>query len=616
MRYSIAAVTFFGCLCTGAAEQWLKLTSPDFELYTTAGEKTGRNAILFFEQVRSTFQQIAKSKPAASRPVRIILFRSEKEYKPYRPSESAAAFFLSGDARDHIVIQSFSQEHSALVIHEYAHLMVSQAGLELPAWLNEGLAEVYSTLRPVGSKSEIGAIIPGRSQELRAGGMMPLAALMQVDHDSPYYNEKNKAGMFYAESWALTHMLALHPEYQPKFSQMLGELVRTRSASATFQKVYGKTLAEVEKDFQAYLQGSRMFVGIFDVKMEKTAEKPSVEQVSDFEARLALAGLLAGAPHSRQQAWDAYQRLAAENPKAREPEEGLTWIALREHKNPEAARHFARAGELGSRDAKLYYYAAARLHGELSDADFVAALRKAAELDPANYDAQRWLASIAMNALDYKEAVFRLKQVKKVDRKDAFPYFHALAYASFELNDPAGAKLAAERMRKFADTPEQIAQSEQLAALIERGKQGPSSIAHSSVAHNSIAPSSIAPSKTPAWDVEAPTLKRPAEPSFDPAGAPPVGQPSPQPKDWRSVDGKLERVDCLGATLRLHLASGGKKLAFLILVPETVVIKNSPGTFHDFTCGDQKPTSLTIDYVEQQDREPGAAGIVKALEFK
>jgi hypothetical protein len=38
-----------------AAEQWLKINSSNFELFTTAGEKKGREAILYLEQVRSLF---------------------------------------------------------------------------------------------------------------------------------------------------------------------------------------------------------------------------------------------------------------------------------------------------------------------------------------------------------------------------------------------------------------------------------------------------------------------------------------------------------------------------------------------------------------------------------
>src|SRR5207249_11957181 len=60
-----------------AAVQWLKLTSSHFELYTTAGEKKGREAILFYEQVRDFFARArANAKPVTDAPVRIIAFRS------------------------------------------------------------------------------------------------------------------------------------------------------------------------------------------------------------------------------------------------------------------------------------------------------------------------------------------------------------------------------------------------------------------------------------------------------------------------------------------------------------------------------------------------------------
>ena len=36
---------------------------------------------------------------------------------------------------------------------------------------------------------------------------VPLADLLKVDHSSPLYNEGDRASDFYAESWALTHML-------------------------------------------------------------------------------------------------------------------------------------------------------------------------------------------------------------------------------------------------------------------------------------------------------------------------------------------------------------------------------------------------------------------------
>src|SRR3984885_12155160 len=95
----------------GAAEQWIKLQTPHFELYTTAGEKKGREAILYFEQVRSFFLQSSPSKRAPEFPVRIVAFRSEGQYKPYRMSESAYAYYTQSRNRDYIVMQDISSEN-------------------------------------------------------------------------------------------------------------------------------------------------------------------------------------------------------------------------------------------------------------------------------------------------------------------------------------------------------------------------------------------------------------------------------------------------------------------------------------------------------------------------
>ena len=76
-----------------AAEQWLKLKSSHFELYTTAGEKKGREAILYFEQVQDFFSRARSSnaKLISDASIRIVAFRSENEFKPYRINESATA---------------------------------------------------------------------------------------------------------------------------------------------------------------------------------------------------------------------------------------------------------------------------------------------------------------------------------------------------------------------------------------------------------------------------------------------------------------------------------------------------------------------------------------------
>ncbi len=42
-----------------------------------------------------------------------------------------------------------------------------------------------------------------------------------MEQDSPLYNVKSQAPLFYAESWALVHMLYLGDDYRPKLRGLL-----------------------------------------------------------------------------------------------------------------------------------------------------------------------------------------------------------------------------------------------------------------------------------------------------------------------------------------------------------------------------------------------------------
>jgi hypothetical protein len=103
--------------------------------------------------------------------------------------------------------EGFADE-AAVVFHEYSHLLVGTAVRSIPIWLNEGLAEYYSTfsLKSGGKGANIGLAIPRHVQLLRQR-FIPLSQLLAVDQSSELYNEGERRSIFYAESWALTHYL-------------------------------------------------------------------------------------------------------------------------------------------------------------------------------------------------------------------------------------------------------------------------------------------------------------------------------------------------------------------------------------------------------------------------
>ena len=163
-----------------AAEHWICLTTPHFEMYTTNSEKQGTAALSVFEQVRYFFLQNSKSKTASDTPVRIIAFHSEKEYRPYRVNEGAFAYYVRSRKVDYIVMQDISSEHHQVALHEYTHLVIEHLGLQLPVWLNEGLADLYSSLEPKGDQALLGRPLPGHLVILMTQRWLNLDAVFAV----------------------------------------------------------------------------------------------------------------------------------------------------------------------------------------------------------------------------------------------------------------------------------------------------------------------------------------------------------------------------------------------------------------------------------------------------
>ena len=131
----------------GADPKWLRMPSADFEIFSSASEGDTRRALQYFERVSSFFEQfMSTGARQKAEPVRVILFGSKKEYEEYRPNEFAVAYYTQIGGRDYIVLSNATDAVFPIAVHEYVHLLAQNSGLKLPPWLNEGVAELFSTL--------------------------------------------------------------------------------------------------------------------------------------------------------------------------------------------------------------------------------------------------------------------------------------------------------------------------------------------------------------------------------------------------------------------------------------------------------------------------------------
>jgi tetratricopeptide (TPR) repeat protein len=409
-----------------AADQWIRLTTPHFEMYTTAGENRAREALRYFEQVRSFFVQSSGAPSEPDARVRIIAFRGEKQYRPYRINEFATAFYTGNADRDYIVMQEISSLQYPVAIHEYTHLIIRHSGLKLPVWLNEGWADLYSTLRPMDGRVRIGDLQPERLRTLARNPWLPLQVLTSINAASPYYNDRDKAGIFYAQSWALMHMLYFDSRYRGNFNRLVAELAVGTGFADACRTVLAVSMEEVEQDLRSYFASRRINAALVDVEIEKPGkgDHTAAAPLSDFDSRVVLADMLVYA-RKISEAGEELRVLAAENPTRPEVEESLGYMAWLDHDNRTAREHFEKAVALGTKDPKVCYHYAMMEHS----AKRVDALQRAVELKPDFMDAWVQLGLGLLAQRNYVAALTALNHVTNVREEQASKVFSARAWA-------------------------------------------------------------------------------------------------------------------------------------------------------------------------------------------
>lgn len=556
-------------------------------MYSSAGKSSALDTIREFEQVRGFFLQAFSGQPAKAAPVRLVAFALAKEYEPYRPNEFAAAYYQDSPDGDYIVMSHAGADTFPIAVHEYVHLLVRHSGLTLPPWLNEGLAELYSTLKPYGGKILIGDLITARYQALLNEKWVPLEAILAADRDSPYYNEKDKAGSLYNEGWALTHMLCLRAEYRPKFGQLLRTISDGKSSAAALAELYGKTVPQIEADLHAYLRGSSFQGLLVAAKLDKVSGEIPVENMADFDTGLMLSDLMSrhGKESDRQA---ALQRLVAQDPKRPEPYRSLGYLAWAAGQNQEAEDQFAKAFERGDHGPKLLWDYG-RLLESTNAEQAIPVLSELLSLDTERLDVRLELAEAQLHTGNATAALATLAALHKITPADSARYFRIAVYAHLMNGDAKDAELTARHFLDVAETDEDRAAAERLL--------------------RAATPRSEKPATTQAaGDTGKPTLRH---------TTPGLAAPQPVRLPGRSAAGQFVDLQCSGNQARMVVETTEGRKVFLIEDPAKVIITGESDWQVDMTCGPQKKRAkVEVGYGPPGVNQTGLDGIVRSLAFQ
>jgi Flp pilus assembly protein TadD len=431
--------------------EWVGRATAHFAIFTKAADPGEEELLGRLETARLFFKGIGWASRDLKRPLTIVAFPSPKDFENFRFNPAAFAFYQRTWSGDFVLMRALEPEHYSVAVHEYTHFVVEHSGMRFPLWLNEGLADFYSTVQYRNAQALVGLPPPGREDSLRRNGWMDWNALASVDQRSPYYRQQDMMLSFYAQSWALVHLLAVDPVYAGKFQSFLLAITATPDTAEALAATYHKTLPEIGHEVEDAVRGKRLQPQTMEMDIRPGALETAPVADSSKLAEFALADVQATDPRLSTEARARLAMLAAKYPDDPHAEESLGFMAIRAGAGAEAEQHFARAVKAHSKDPDvLFRYAHLRIaRGDASD-EVVDLLKQAVAADPNNYNALLELGFAAVRTEDFDLALQTLSKIRDPKPEHAYVLAYNLAYCFSELHQSSKARPYAEQAIKIA----------------------------------------------------------------------------------------------------------------------------------------------------------------------
>jgi tetratricopeptide (TPR) repeat protein len=418
MRRATVAIAIVLIIAAGAAADrpWTLLRSEHLTVIGQESPKTLQRIAVELEQFRAVvgglIQHAQRPLPL---PTHVYVFDSRRQLQPFQPVRGGRVASLGGyfhhDAEvNEIALALEGYDDSApVVFHEYTHLLVANAARSVPVWLNEGLAEYYSTyaLEAGGTRAHIGRPIAHHVALLRER-FIPLSQLIAVDTESALYNEGERRSIFYAEAWALTHFLMIEtPKGPAAVNAYASGIARGETSEDAFRSAFGSAPAEFEQQLRRYIQQSKFRSIVWTMGERVSVDAPERgREMSDGEAG-AWLGDLQRRIGRRAEATTRIEAAARAEPGGSMPELALGLLRLDERRADEAWTAFERAVAAAPGDFFTQFsYGASRLrheagvHDSERDGPTIARARellaRAAAINPSSSEAFAWLAYAEM----------------------------------------------------------------------------------------------------------------------------------------------------------------------------------------------------------------------------
>ena len=539
-----------------AEDHWVKFASGPFEVLTDAGPRVGRDALVRLEEFRHAVgETVGAPNLTTPEPVRILIFKNAKGWALSAP--------LSEGRGCYAIVLGEKESPQLDTYRALTRLFLDGNTGRMPPAFESGLVEFFSTFETAGI-------------HITAGAPPPRPGL----------------------DWARVHLLMVDPAYAGKMPVLLFNLRQGIAEDASYRNAFGQGQAEIEAKAAAHLAAGRFQTT--SLSSLPLSEKDFPEKlISDADARLARADLLAGAPSSAE-----YLRLLNDGIKIAEAQEGLGLLALREGRKDGALSHFQAAIDADSSSARCYLEYA-KLEPDNAKAE--QALLRAAGINPKLDEP---FALLAARDTDPQKRLAHWKAAAERNPRNA-SYWKALAECYLDhhnyaeaakawtsgeqaATDPAerqrmhAARMSIERQRLDYEEAGKKRKAEEDAREIEKLKTEARAEVHALEAKANGGAAQPNPSAVPWWDGPQPTGK---------------------------IGGSLTQVDCLGSKARIVIVADDRKTVKLLVADPAKVAIDGPGQIA-LGCGARKARRVVVAYFPKANARLGTVGEVASIEFQ
>lgn len=232
---------------------WIEVRTPHFEIASAEGTKKTRELAVEIENFRAMVEMLSNIGRFEERiPTKIYLLPRADENLGF--DARIAGYFSPGMRANYAVIVASSHLSDETLKHEYTHFLThNRDAILYPTWFDEGFAELLCTLRVRdGVRFEYGKPLDARASWLFDGQWVSSKTLLNTR--DTHTLDRNRIGMFYAQSWLLVHYLMIGSlDFPRRNADFLTRRERGESAESAFAAAFGVEAGTLNTTLQRYL---------------------------------------------------------------------------------------------------------------------------------------------------------------------------------------------------------------------------------------------------------------------------------------------------------------------------------------------------------------------------